>query len=484
MYAAALILILTCATLAAPTRSVAQAPEQLQEQPSSATPSKNPQPENASASDTRTLSVNFPLPPKAQAFKFTPVDLELLRQVDALDRYMEEKGWVLDEADTNSYLEQVGLAVVPNQTPEHVTWRFKVVRDPEPNAFALPNGSVYVNSGLLARLENEAQLAGVMAHETTHVTHRHTYLEYHDQRSKQVAIDIIQVAAGGTGAAGPVAAGISNIVWAIAPVIVVSTMFGYSRELEHEADVYAVKILNARGYDLREFARGLRLLREGPEVDLSKEPVFWASHPKLQSRVEYVSTMAAQLQANTTGLHADSARYLADTRNAVRQDADLAMMLGRPRTAVANAQRLISLEPDRPQNYVLLGDAYRSLGARTPTPMPEELTDKGRSEARKRLKNMTPAEYEKALQSEPGGHDRWQQNCLRSEEAFRKALQLDASNAQAHRGLGFLYEDQGRSTDAIREYEIYLELAPEGHDARRVRIRLEALKKASTKKPA
>jgi predicted Zn-dependent protease len=117
-------------------------------------------------------------PASAQSFQFTKVDLELLRQVNAFDKYMEEKGWVYNDSETSVYLENLGLTLVPKQTPEYVTWRFRAIRDLEVNAFALPNGSIYVNSGLLSRMENEAQLAGVLAHEITHVANRHSYLEY------------------------------------------------------------------------------------------------------------------------------------------------------------------------------------------------------------------------------------------------------------------------------------------------------------------
>jgi len=51
------------------------------------------------------------------------------------------------------------------------------LRDPEPNAFALPNGSIYVTTGLLALLDNESQLAAIIAHELTHVMRRHTYMQ-------------------------------------------------------------------------------------------------------------------------------------------------------------------------------------------------------------------------------------------------------------------------------------------------------------------
>lgn len=257
-----------------------------------ASPSPNTSP--ASVVTDAPSKEKLPLPRNAQDFKFTKVDLELLKQVNAFDEYMNDKGWVYNDPQTTAYLEKVALPLVPSDTPENVRWRFRAVRDLQVNAFALPNGSIYVNSGLLARMENEAQIAGVLAHEITHVTNRHTYLEYRSARKKMVAIDVILAAAGGAGYAG-VNIGIVNALGNALPLIVVSTIFGYSLELEHEADVYAVNNLYLHGYDLRQFSRGFELLRKGPEVDLSQEPVFWASHPKLEKRVQYVAKMAEQL---------------------------------------------------------------------------------------------------------------------------------------------------------------------------------------------
>ncbi len=389
---------------------------------------------------------------------------------------MEEKGWVYNDPAATAYLEKVALPLVPKQTPEHVTWHFRVLRDIEVNAFALPNGSIYVNSGLLARLENEAQLAGVLAHEITHVNNRHTYLEYRSIRKKAVAINIMVAAASAAYYAG-VNPGIVNAMGNLLPMIVISTVFGYSRELEHESDTYAVNILNAQGYDLNEFARGFELLKKGPEVDLSQESVFWASHPKLSDRVTYVTGMANQLQPKSTGLRTAAANYRAGTRSAIRHEADLDMMFGRPRTAVSIAQRLISLEPDQAGHYALLGDAYRSLGARTVVPTDEEQSDQGKSQARKRLRKMTLIEYDKALLSDPKGAENWQQNCRSSEKAFHKALEIDSKNAEAYRGLGFLQEQQGHSSAAAESFQKYLELAPTASDTRRIRMHIESLQK-------
>src|SRR5690348_1094584 len=77
-------------------------------------------------------------------FVFTKVDLDLLEKANQVDRQLEEKGLIFDQPETNRYLQQTGEKLVPQTPLEHVTWRFRVLRDPAPNAFSLPNGSVYV----------------------------------------------------------------------------------------------------------------------------------------------------------------------------------------------------------------------------------------------------------------------------------------------------------------------------------------------------
>jgi cytochrome c-type biogenesis protein CcmH/NrfG len=134
-------------------------------------------------------------------------------------------------------------------------------------------------------------------------------------------------------------------------------------------------------------------------------------------------------------------------------------------------------EPNNAENLVLLGDAYRTLGARTPTPDDEELTDHSKNEARNHMRKMTLAEYDKLLLAQPSGPERWQANAVRAEESFHKALEMDPSNATAHRGLGFLAERKAQRPLAIEEFKRYLELAPAAKDGRQVRLRIESLEK-------
>ena len=102
-----------------------------------------------------------------------------------------------------------------------------------PNAFALPNGSIYVTTGLLALMDNESQVAAIMAHEMTHIMRRHTYLQNRSNRKKFLAINIIAV-----GVRNPLG-GIParrSIITAVAPLIVAVTMLGTAAILERDAD--------------------------------------------------------------------------------------------------------------------------------------------------------------------------------------------------------------------------------------------------------
>src|ERR1700757_3242312 len=107
---------------------------------------------------------------------FGKPDLTLLEEANQIDQIYARKGLIVTDPEITGYVESVGNKLLANQSPlENVTFKFRVIRDPVVNAFALPNGSVYVTTGLIARLQNEAQLAGVLSHEITHVTRRHGY---------------------------------------------------------------------------------------------------------------------------------------------------------------------------------------------------------------------------------------------------------------------------------------------------------------------
>jgi len=408
-------------------------------------------------------------------FKFTKIDLELLAKANQADQEFDRKGLVFDDPEAAAYIEEIGRKVIPEAPLENVKWRFLVLRDAQPNAFALPNGTIYVHSGLLAMLQNEAQLAGILGHEVTHVVNRHGYLENRSARKKMATANVF-------GALGGAAFGNSlagSVLGSLIPSLIVSTIYGYNRELEHEADVYGLRAMARNGYSPDQMGATFELLKSGYEVQLNKESRgLYTDHPRLDERIKYVSEMAETLKIQGEPL-VRAAEYSRQMERVMRHDVPLEILIGRERTAVGVATRLTEMNPESAENAYLLGEAYRSLGGRSFHPQPEELTDSAKGAARKQLGKMTLLEYENALRATPEGKTAWAENVQSAEKAYSRALTLEPNHARAIRGQASLYDEDGRAAQALEGYRKYLELAPTAMDAYRIKKRIEDLEKAS-----
>ncbi|HEV7683186.1 MAG TPA: M48 family metallopeptidase, partial [Pyrinomonadaceae bacterium] len=190
----------------------------------------------------KTAPVEATPPPVREEFKFGKIDLEVIEQSDLLDSKFERDGLVLRDEPANAYLRRIGLSLVPKELDlERVSWNFRILRDPQPNAFALPNGSIYVTTGLIFLIDNESQLAAIIAHEMTHVMRRHTYVQNRSNRKKFLTMNIM--AAVGTFAPGGIVGAVITVVTSVAPFILMATVYGYSRDLEREADLKGVDMM-------------------------------------------------------------------------------------------------------------------------------------------------------------------------------------------------------------------------------------------------
>jgi len=419
-------------------------------------------------------------PSRAAHFTFSAPDLELLEEARQLDLKLEEKGLVYHDPQSTAYISAVAARVAPpGPAPENVVWNYRILRDPYPNAFALPNGSIYVHTGLLGLLQNEAQLASVLAHEQTHVLNRHSYLEYRSIRKKSVGLHVLEaMATAGSSVVGGVAGSSIILVADVAPYIVVYTVFGYSRELEKEADVRAVGAVTDAGYSGDQIPAVFRLLDTGPEVHLESEPRFYADHPKLQNRVAYTGELLKSVRNKPQNPEVGVQVYLEGTRQAVLHDINLQILSGRARSALAEAQRLAAQDPASAENQYWLGEAYRSLGPRTPVPQPAELEPDAKSHTRKMLKQMTIQEYVAALKAQPGGQAEWETNNQEAEKSYQRALELDPACAKCYRGIGLLYESMGSAPQAIEAFKKYLDLAPSAPDRIQISRHVERLEQA------
>jgi beta-barrel assembly-enhancing protease len=410
-----------------------------------------------------------------EQFVFGKVDLDLLSEINLLDERFEKEGAVYHETGLDTYLTRVGTAVVADKKLEYVEWKFRALRDPVPNAFALPNGSIYINTGLLALLDDENQLAAVLAHEVTHVSERHTYLRNRSMRKKMLAINIINTIGTWNPISGPAGLAI-NLIATISPLMLAISILGYSRDQEREADLEGLKAATAAGFVPDGMPNSFKAMQR--DVEGEQLNSFYSDHPKLQERVNYTSSSIAADAKKLSEEEAKTARadYLAVMESVDRHNVDLAINAGRFRSAVYVSQRLVDLHPDSSENVFHLAESYRTLGPRNAELTDKQQTSGAKKKAAKTRAKRTLEEMDAELLKTAEGQQAWKANSEKAESLFVRALELNRFNAGAHRGLGMLYEKLERKQEAASEYAKYLELAPNAIDTERIRRRLTILR--------
>jgi predicted Zn-dependent protease len=423
----------------------------------------------------------IPAAEKGENFVFGKADLEFLKEVELLDQRYEREGMVYHDEALNAYVTRIGMSMLPAGTaPEHVKWAFKIVRDPMANAYALPNGSIFVTTGLLSLLDSEDQLASVVAHEITHVTDRHAYLGNRDYRKKSTIVSFAQFA-------GRMAPGNSNwgasiqLAALMVPAIMNFSILGYRRELERDADMYAFTKIIEGNYDPREMPKTFRLLEERDEAEPPPKGAIYSDHPKLEDRIGYINAeinSKAPPMVSAEALAERRARYQNLTEGIVREDIRISIMAGRPRTALARANKLLQFHPDSADNLYSQAEAYRGLGPWTSHPMESELTRGGLRRDESLASKFTYDEEERVLLRKPEGQATWSENKAKAQDAYEKALAVNPNHAKAYLGLGRIYELDGKKKEALMAYQKYLELNPDGQDSFSVTQRIAVLKRS------
>jgi beta-barrel assembly-enhancing protease len=188
----------------------------------------------------------------------------------------------------NQYVQQMGQRIVA-QSPapfNQLPWHFHVVEDASINAFAIPGGHVYVHTGLIANSDNASELAGVMAHEISHVLARHST----EQISRQYGLSII---------AGAVLGQNPGVLSQIAAQIVAGgALARFSREAEREADEVGQRVMYAAGYDPNGMASMFEELLEHRQGSPGRVEQFFSTHPLTEERIRNARGRAANLRGN------------------------------------------------------------------------------------------------------------------------------------------------------------------------------------------
>jgi len=197
------------------------------------------------------------------------------------------------EPQLEGYVQRVGQRLagsIPQefQHPEF-QYSFKVVNAKEINAFALPGGPMYVNSGMIAAAKTEGEMAGVMAHEISHVALRHGTAQVSKAQKYSVLSSIL-------GAGGAVVGGPLGQVAQMGAQGVGVYLLKFSREYETEADLLGARIMAEAGYDPRDLANMFRAI----EAQGGGGGGFLSDHPSAKDRYAKINKEAESLQINTS----------------------------------------------------------------------------------------------------------------------------------------------------------------------------------------
>src|SRR5262245_4723825 len=193
----------------------------------------------------------------------------------------------IEDPELQAYVERIGRSLVPKWVdPSQMNFTFTLVADPSLNAFALPDGTVVVHSGLVAALENEAQLAAVLGHEIAHATHRHGYKGYKDQQGKQKWMGLGSLVAGvvvGTQTDSPLA---GLITTGGSQLALKAAVNGHGRKLEDEADVVGLYYMVEGGYDYAEAPEVWRVFSRYVKDQSKVENWFFSDHSTQEARIK------------------------------------------------------------------------------------------------------------------------------------------------------------------------------------------------------
>ena len=219
-----------------------------------------------------------PIGAASPAFQREADEERLWESSKRFEALLAENRLLSQDAQLDAYLSNVAASLLPPEvSATGVTVRVRVVRNPIPNAFVLPNGTVYLHSRMLALMENEAQLSAIIGHELVHFINRHLVKERRDARNKAGIAKLVNtvLAEASYGLLAPLTGQLAEI-WSLAAVR------GYSRELETEADTLGFALVVRAGYDPAEVPKIFEALkRELPPGHA--EGFFFATHPKLRS---------------------------------------------------------------------------------------------------------------------------------------------------------------------------------------------------------
>jgi predicted Zn-dependent protease len=331
----------------------------------------------------------------------------LWQQMDRIEAETKRSRFLVRDAELNAYVHDIACRLAKDHCPDI---RLYILRTPYFNATMAPNGMMTIWTGTLLRARNEAQLAAVIGHEIGHYLHRHSLLNWRNEKDTRdfVAFLNVGLAMAGVGLAGAMVASAAE-----------GSLYAYNRDQEREADGTGFDLLANAGYSPIEASRVWDQLiaeRAASERPRERDP-FSATHPADEERAETLRAKAAQSQS---------------PRDTFEE---------RYRARVRGIRRTLFEDEVRLRQY---GQSLKLF---------EMLAREGQPDAE--LAYFTGEVYR---QRNVAG------DAAKAREQYERALAMADAPPEAYRGLGLIHMRAGDQVRADEAFRQYLKLKPDADD--------------------
>jgi predicted Zn-dependent protease len=360
--------------------------------------------------------------------KFTDEDESRMAQVNAQEFESKNKMW--SDPMIGDYVTGIVQKLVAVSERRPYKYRVQVVSDPTLNAFTFGGGLLYIHAGLVARLENEAQLAMVLSHEIAHVTARHVTKGIEKAYGTALLGNMAVTAASTTGVLPNTPAIAKAYEYSMTAAI-----NGHGRDQERAADRVGMDYLVKAGYDPREGPITFELLLAEYGDQRRLQNFFYGSHPTNQERFKTLTELARKQRGDaSTRLVVNTEEFKRATRQVVIATARLDYDASRFKEATAMFEKAVRVAQDDPVPHYYLGRIALETSAE-------------------------PDAIDLAL-----AH-------------LQAAVKANAAYAPAHRELGRAYYRKADRPRSIASLEQYLALEPRAEDAAQIKAMIEELKR-------
>jgi len=377
---------------------------------------------------------------------------------------------LVDEPEILNSVQAMGRRMADQLEGSRVSYRFFVVRDPTMNAFAVPGGYIYMFAGLLARVQSENELAGVLAHEIGHVEGNHFIRGQKKLDVTNIAVIAATILAATLGGGESAAA-----AGTLAQATQISTQLHYSREFEREADRTSIRLAHKAGYDPQGILSLFNTFHSQARLNASDLPPYFSTHPLPADRIY-------EVQSWIQAIHLPPPQHMKPIRGF-----DLARLSARLRLENhdelhAELEQAVREHPDSARARFLLGFFFLKRGdldaARTSLGEAYRMDETASEHALYLARALqlsgrdaaAGALLDRVLEEEgasAGGPGRATVDVHEAEILLVRVLQRDPQNSLAEIFYGDLKAQTGQWDEALDHYRKGLALAPDSAFAHR-----------------